>query len=187
MEPVKEIKDLAEDVAANHVQSIAAIERERESAALLLVAVLDAVRQAAPALASRVPEHVKGDVRESNWQDAAVSHFPWRGIKLVGGPLFRADGIVEGAALHFDEDGNLRIVSYSGMWTKDHKAEWVSKASDPVTCRQVVDGRWSIEGIVETFAHHLRRHAEGARGRRADQAARLADRYEAIVTLLGEP
>ena len=66
-------------------------------------------------------------------------------------------------------------------------AEWVAKASDAVSCRQVVDARWSVEAVVDSLGYHLRQHANGARGQRAAKAARLADRFEAIATLLAEP
>lgn len=183
METVRKIEGLAEDVLADSEYAKEAFFNEARAEATLLVLMMRAVEPVLEALCSRVVQYQKPGFEPD--------YFTWRGVLLEGGVKKKEGGIVRGSALYLDHLGHLRVVSYSGMWTTAGEEEWVAMASDGVdpsvpAYTDVIKPmlRYDVRKVAENLAEALRRQADGRKAQVAERAARLADRMQAIATLL---
>lgn len=178
-ETMTDIKRLSEDVTEEHNGYVSALDRERGAEADLLALMLSYVVDALPAITSVVWAHYKGGEKNSD-------RYPWRGLMLAGGPERRPDGVITGNGLYVDEEGQLRVLSFSGMWTA-REEEWVAFPTDPLTPREVIDLKWDTAKIAKTFSETLRQQANGAKAQVAGRAEERADKLDAVATLLGGP
>jgi hypothetical protein len=185
---LRELGDQARVVGKQDDERRAAIKSDRDSKAELLEAVVDAVRPALRAIATRVQ------------LDAAGTRCADRNGLLVGtkktkeeyvvGPVVRPisgdplRGRYGGEDLFLMEDGGFFEVTYDGPWSKvaGEKSGWQG-IGVPVGAAEVVAG-YDLGSILDEVEEELVAQAGGGAARATARAWASAERIHAIAVLV---
>lgn len=191
---IQKIAQQAPAVADEHAALEAAAAESDTAEAALLASVIEAVRPALRALASRV---LVGEVTHgagSHLCRTSKTYASWRGVLVAGDDEAedddsrQNDGAYEGTGLYLDTEGILREVSWSGHWSRwqgsTRRAEGAERRVTPYSVVQ----EWqagTVATIVESLSRALAAQ-NGTRGKATKAATERASRFRALAALLGK-
>jgi hypothetical protein len=191
MDSIEQIKAKADRVAAEHADVLAAKDAEEAAEAALLEKVVEAVRPALRALASRVKtadrvEHFADVDRQRETETLAT----WRGLCLTGTPGPLRDnprdnrGSYEGSDLFLLVDGTFVELAYGGSWSRWQGSSWGWKTTERTMTIAEVAHEYKLEPIVEALSEALDQHTQGGRPARAKAMRERAAKLAALVALI---
>jgi len=169
MKPEEAIRGLAEEarrIGKQHSDQASAWEKALKAKAEFLLAIIDAIRPALPAICSRVV--LKKDAPDGRRGDQAAT---WTGVCVAG-------GLGDARALYLNSEGVLVEVDYiwGGGW------EWEGKWC-PLTVAHTVT-EYEVEPIIDRLAQLLVAQARGSAPHRTAQLTAIAAKFEALTILL---
>ena len=191
------LRAAAEKIAAEHADlEIAAADR-RQAAAEVLERLLEAVRPACRALASRVAISCTESPAGTTTEPAA-----WRGLFLTGtGPKLVGRTAVEqpgyareawpergrhgGTRLLLRDDGKLVEMAYDGPWSNvpGEVSSWRASAAVLEPIEAVARG-YHLDAIAEAIGTALDAQAGGASRERAAELRAKAERLRALAQIV---
>ncbi len=194
---MKRLKELSELVNEGDDAMEEAIYQERAAKAALLGALVLAVRDALPAICSKVPAHASGKASEygrsvARWMP---EDGPYGRAVLVGGsarpspPASKIEGVepLVGSGLYLSEDGEFFAVTFDGRYRNSAAASlddyWWEATPTPLTPRAVIDDRWPVDRVADVIALEMQAQVDG-KGKATDKARARAETVTEAARLL---
>lgn len=193
---VENLRALAQNVAAEHTQSVEATRAEENAAARLVETVVAAVLPSLPAICSRIETSYRLEWVDSAITDDRSTYFALRGLYLATegdatGPVVEHSGASRsryvGTNYFLLTDGSFLELDYSGR-----RSQWQGEGSSWDSTPRIVDAETLFrecrdtdfaETIVGAISRALAK-AEGSRAKVIKASRERAERLASLATLM---
>lgn len=185
---IDRLQVLVDQVMEGEADMRDSIEAERETKAAFLRHLVEVVKPALPALASKVPSTGDGGTGRV---ETPTDHFGWKGVLLAGEPRPSpkkngkpgAYERLEGKALYLAEDGSFVGVTYRGAVERGGGYSWTANGFE-MTIEQVATQRsFALGEMVAKLAAELVGQAS-SKSKLADRAFDVAQKVKAAAEIL---
>lgn len=170
-----------------------AIGTERSAKVLFLKSLVLVVKDALPAVCSRVPAYAAGKASEYGKRVDRWLEGPYERAVLIGGsdrpdpPKARIEGVepLKGAGLYISESGRFFAVSHDGRFrNSEHFDEyWWEAQPRSLTPEEVIAERWPVDRVAEALAAELEVQVAG-KHKASEKARRTAERVREAARIL---
>ena len=190
-ETINKLREDALAIASEHDELTRTTTQRQAAEARVLAGVVEAVRPALRAMASRIATSERTSGLATDRQRECKTHHDTPGLRVDGDGLEEDcprdfTGSHEGSALYLLADGTFAVLTYSGSWSRwQGSTSWWEAEVVPVTVDEVPANGWSTDEIVARIAKALASHQGTRKAASARNVAR-AEKLGAVAAPLSK-
>jgi hypothetical protein len=189
-EQIEKLKARAAELATVAGEQSRAHDVEGAAEVELLDSIVETVRPALKALASRIQvSHLSQWVSSSDTDETDLFMNGVKGLRVIGDGAFQAHpsanrGHYAGNDLYLTTAGTWLELRYDGSWSRwqGEGDDWTAE-QERLNTSEVVE-RYSVADIIEAISSAVEAQLEGNRTKATKAALRRAETTNALVTLL---